>query len=574
MPKRTRAASEDEDASASLFFFVTILSLVIVPWTISVLWSLICTGRAEISKAYPTRTSEGHRVRHCQTQQMVTKREAQIRIWRSRWRLVSRGFVLQCAVLLLLWCWFAYIVMQIQQVMATSALYQNFVPTDILGVGKRADAVTIKKAYRKLSLQFHPDKNKDTGATEKFMLIKKAYDALSDPVAKRNFELYGNPDGPTRVELSVAIPTVSKEFQGPLLIGFVIFFIVGVPLGMLSFIRSGKTDVCENGVLRKTMERLAVGMQKAISPRVARELLVAEESEPASVSEEQEEVLDKLRRELPGVGKKTRKTELLFAAHVHRRRDMLDGGFTSELDDYLPVWQKMALAMADNGVQGGFKESVVASVDLHRCLVQALDPSGDASLLQLPHITRGTLPPLLKGSPKVTALADFLALSVEQRKARLSGLSDDEVLDVEEFVAVCPRLVIDKKEVFVNGEDEICAGDVVTLQVELLRSSLKEQDAAGTAHTPLFPSSTVVEAWWVIVTLPDGRVCTTRVVDPSRRAVALLKFRVSRAGKCRCAIVVMSECYRGLDVEDSLTFTVNTRPEEQQSDDEDDNEDE
>jgi len=92
---------------------------------------------------------------------MVTKREAQIRIWRSRWRLVSRGFVLQCAVLLLLWCWFAYIVMQIQQVMATSALYQNFVPTDILGVGKRADAVTIKKAYRKLSLQFHPDKNKE-----------------------------------------------------------------------------------------------------------------------------------------------------------------------------------------------------------------------------------------------------------------------------------------------------------------------------------------------------------------------------------------------------------------------------
>ena len=40
---------------------------------------------------------------------------------------------------------------------------------------------------------------------------RKAYDALTDPVAKRNYRLYGNPDGPVRVELSVALPSVDKE---------------------------------------------------------------------------------------------------------------------------------------------------------------------------------------------------------------------------------------------------------------------------------------------------------------------------------------------------------------------------
>ena len=52
---------------------------------------------------------------------------------------------------------------------------------DILGVGKNATPEEIKKAFRKLALEFHPDRNKDKGAEARFKEINEAYQVLSDP---------------------------------------------------------------------------------------------------------------------------------------------------------------------------------------------------------------------------------------------------------------------------------------------------------------------------------------------------------------------------------------------------------
>ena len=51
----------------------------------------------------------------------------------------------------------------------------------ILGVSRDADADTLKRAYRKLARQYHPDINKEPGAEDKFKEIGKAYEALADP---------------------------------------------------------------------------------------------------------------------------------------------------------------------------------------------------------------------------------------------------------------------------------------------------------------------------------------------------------------------------------------------------------
>ena len=59
---------------------------------------------------------------------------------------------------------------------------------DVLGVSKDASGDTIKKAYRKLALKFHPDKNKSADAQEHFNEISEAYAVLSDPKKRESWE--------------------------------------------------------------------------------------------------------------------------------------------------------------------------------------------------------------------------------------------------------------------------------------------------------------------------------------------------------------------------------------------------
>ncbi|MEY3075867.1 MAG: molecular chaperone DnaJ, partial [Bacteroidota bacterium] len=60
---------------------------------------------------------------------------------------------------------------------------------EVLGVSKNADESEIKKAYRKLALKYHPDKNPDdASAEEKFKDISAAYDVLGDESRRREYD--------------------------------------------------------------------------------------------------------------------------------------------------------------------------------------------------------------------------------------------------------------------------------------------------------------------------------------------------------------------------------------------------
>ena len=62
---------------------------------------------------------------------------------------------------------------------------------EILGVPKNASKDDIKNVYRKLALQYHPDRNKSKGAEERFKEISEAYAVLSDDEKRKRYDTYG-----------------------------------------------------------------------------------------------------------------------------------------------------------------------------------------------------------------------------------------------------------------------------------------------------------------------------------------------------------------------------------------------
>eukprot|EP00898_Chlorokybus_atmophyticus_P001353 jgi/Chlat1/2218/Chrsp17S02543 len=69
-------------------------------------------------------------------------------------------------------------------------------PYRVLGVDRAANADEIKRAYKKLALKWHPDKNPTEAAKAKFVELQHAYEVLSDDEKRRQYDVFGNMDGP------------------------------------------------------------------------------------------------------------------------------------------------------------------------------------------------------------------------------------------------------------------------------------------------------------------------------------------------------------------------------------------
>src|SRR5688572_7530980 len=63
---------------------------------------------------------------------------------------------------------------------------------EVLGVERNANEDEVRRAYRRLARQYHPDVNKDTGSDSRFKEINEAYEVLSDVEKRRNYDRFGH----------------------------------------------------------------------------------------------------------------------------------------------------------------------------------------------------------------------------------------------------------------------------------------------------------------------------------------------------------------------------------------------
>lgn len=111
-------------------------------------------------------------------------------------------------MLAVFWYWFYACF----QVVAEIEPLKTFIPHELLGVEADATKAQVKKAYRRLSREKHPDKNPDNPqAVNEFIQITKAYTILTDEKAKDNFMKYGNPDGKGAFAVGIALPKFLQQ---------------------------------------------------------------------------------------------------------------------------------------------------------------------------------------------------------------------------------------------------------------------------------------------------------------------------------------------------------------------------
>ena len=63
---------------------------------------------------------------------------------------------------------------------------------DVLGISRGSSEEEVRKAFRRLALEYHPDRNRKDGAEERFKEINEAYQVLSDPKRRATYDQFGH----------------------------------------------------------------------------------------------------------------------------------------------------------------------------------------------------------------------------------------------------------------------------------------------------------------------------------------------------------------------------------------------
>jgi translocation protein SEC63 len=179
--------------------------------------------------------------------------------------------------------------------------------------------------------------------------------------------------------------------------------------------------------------------------------------------------------------------------------------------------------------------------------------------LQIPHFDEEAIKHCHRGKNAVSTLTDFI--TKEETRKGLKGMEAQQLLDVEAFAQHVSDMEL-VATIEVEDEKEIVVGDIATITARLTRRNLKEKEAMGPVHAPLFPEPKFEEWWIFLVEAPSTRIIAfERIRDTERVVEEKLRFQVSRPGKHQLVLHALCDSYSGLDQKAELNFNASTEEE-------------
>lgn len=530
-------AASEENSALFPIFILTIMALPLVPYTI-----------LQLCRAFSKKT----KTIHCECSECSHSGKYR----KSIFKRISNFSTCSNLTLVLLWVVMIVLVYYIKNM---SREIQIFEPFSILGLEPGASDSEIKKAYRRLSIQYHPDKNPDPEAHKYFVeFISKAYQALTDPISRENFEKYGHPDGRQGFQMGIALPQFLLDIDGASG-GILLLWIVGVcillPLVIAVVYLSRSAKYTGNYVMHQTLSTYYYFMKPSLAPSKVMDVFIkAAEYMEIPVRRTDNEPLQKLfmlvRSELNLDLKNIKqeqtkfwkqhpalvKTELLIQAQLTRESASLSPSLHADFRRVLELAPRlleelMKMAVIPRTAQGhGWLRPAVGVVELSQCIIQGVPLSarkatggsseGIAPFLQLPHFSEAVVKKISR--KKVRTFQELQDMTLEDRAELLSqtaSFSSAEVQDVEVVLEMMPSLTIDVN-CETEGEEGIQEGDIVTLQAWV---SLKRANGliGALPHAPYFPFHKEENFWFLLADAVSNNVWFSQKISFMDEAAAI-----------------------------------------------------
>lgn len=450
---------------------------------------------------------------------------------------------------------------------STDGEVNSFDPFAILEIDSGADTKAIKKAYRSLSLKFHPDKNPgDRAAEAKFMMVSKAYEALTNEEARSNWEKYGNPDGKQSLEVSIGLPAflLDSSYRNMVLVVYLIIMVGVIPFCVYTYYsdssKYGEKDVMydtyswyhytlNEHTLTKWLPEVMAGSAEFRKHNVP--VTDRDRADVAQVMSLVKTQMPKPKYNHPVVVK----GNVLMHAHLLRKTDEIK---SDQLKDDLKYMLRLSTSLIDAMISvcqhQDSLQTAMACIEYGQYVTQGMWVK-DSTLLQLPHFTEEEVKHAEKGKGKAASIVEYRALADDQKKG-MANFTDVQKQDVAKYLTVLPDIKVDAK-VFVDDDEDskVYEGDLCTIRVVITRNNLEKGSKAGLVHAPRFPFPKQ-EGWWVILGTKEGKIVhIEKVGNPSRVVEHNIKFLAPRVGEYEFDLYVKSNAYVGLDQKTKVKLT-------------------